>query len=368
MSQNQPFNPDEFAKWLVDGVKDTLHYRLKQVLNREQILELLKSKIPTRNQLFHGAMKQAFIKSGFTFETLQQGDAPFQLIRKKNKKEGKIETRLIMIPGFGDTPASWITTYTFLKGELEAKFDEILIIDFPGYLGFLSHVPMVPSMEVLLGAVKTICEANPPTVLMGHSLGGSLAGKVAQELSKPIEHLILVAPSGLPPENEFEHLPNFVKQMKEAPFEDMIKKLVHEPRKYYLLLKNEFDYFYSKPEIPEFIASVKGHHFIDPKKEFATKKLTIIWGDQDQFVPAHWMRYWVECFGPYMDGYLINNTGHLPQLEHPKIMSDLIKEILFSKRNADEDRWRKIVTHTKGFDLSSGVSSATSSNLLTHTK
>ena len=124
MSQNnQPFNPEEFAKLLVEGVKDTLQYRIKQTFNREQLMAMVLSKIPTRSQFLHTTLKQAFRKNGFNFELLKQGDAPFHLIRKRIKKEGPIEKRIILVPGFGDTPASWMTSCLFCKKEFEAHFD-----------------------------------------------------------------------------------------------------------------------------------------------------------------------------------------------------------------------------------------------------
>ncbi len=367
MSQNNQFNPDEFAKWFLEGVKETLQYRVRQTFDRQQLFELLKSKIPSRTELFHKAVKEALRKNGFEFEMLKQGDANFHVIRKplrtapENKKNIR---RLIFVPGFGDSPTSWVAPFLFCKKQLATQFDEILTVDFPGYMGFLSHNRLVPSMEVLLNVVQMVCETYPAHVLVGHSLGGALAGRVAQRLVRPVEHLVLVSPSGLMPESDKKPFGEFILKMQQAPFEKLIAAIVHEPRRYYQLLKTEFEVFYSQAEITEFIESFRREHFIDPQHPFACERLSVIWGSEDGFVPAHWMRYWVECFGPYMDGYLIKNTGHLPQMECPKTMADLFKHILFSQppsspRGANagtvgtlgtsEARWTKIVSQTKSF-------------------
>jgi pimeloyl-ACP methyl ester carboxylesterase len=353
MSKNAaPFDPNEFAKWLVAGLKETIAYRIKQTFNREHLIELIQSKIPTRNQIIHQALKHAFIKNGFHFETLKQGDANFHLIRKKYREvpAGQSVRRLVLIPGFGDTPGSWLLPFTFARRELMKQFDELLILDFPGYMGFLSNQTMVPSMTVLLNVVKMVCEANPPTVLMGHSLGGWLVAKTAQVLTKPFEHLIVIAPSGLTPENERQAFADFILSNQNIEVDALIDKVVYEPKKYHYLLQEEFQHFYSKPEIKEFIESVKEDQFVDSSKNFSCKKLTVIWGEEDNFVPSNWIRHWIEGFGVYTDAYMLKKTGHLPQLECPKVFSDVVMKAIRGIGEIENPHWIKIHSRVKEYD------------------
>jgi pimeloyl-ACP methyl ester carboxylesterase len=223
--------------------------------------------------------------------------------------------------------------FAFAKKTLEREFDEIMIIDFPGYLGFLSHTTLVPSMTLLQNVIQTIVDQHGPTAIMGHSLGGWLAGKAAQIARKPLEHLILVAPSGLTPVNEREAFGEFILSMQQVPPEQVIEKLVHESRGFHRFLKQEFNFFYSKPELKRFIESVKPEEFIDESVPFRAKKVSIIWGESDVFVPSHWVRHWIECYGPYIDVFMLPKVGHLPQLEKPKVISDLIQTILTQTNN-----------------------------------
>jgi pimeloyl-ACP methyl ester carboxylesterase len=344
--QPPPFDPNELAKWLVDGVKETVSYRIKQTLNREKLLELIQSKIPTRNQLLHQVLRQAFERSGFGFETLKQGDATFHLIRKRfrevSKESGHSVRRLVLIPGFGDTPGSWIPSFGFSRRELSKRFDEVIILDFPGYLGFLSQSTMVPSMAVLLGVVKTVCEANPPSVLAGHSLGGWLAAKVAQDLHKPIDHLIVIAPSGLTPECERKAFADFIVNNQNVPLDDLIQKVIHDPKKFHHLIREDMKAFYSKPEVREFVESVKPDQFVNPNQDFRAKKVTVIWGENDQFVPAHWLRHWIEHFGGYTDAYVMKETGHLPQIERPMVFSEVFLSAILDRPATEGKGWKKV--------------------------
>ena len=353
MAQPTNFDPNEFAKWLYDGLKETIAYRLKQTFNREKLLEQLQSKIPSQNQVIHFVLKQTFEVSGFKFEEVKQGDATFYLIRKKIREvpAGQTVRRLVLVPGFGDTPVSWMPLYGLMGRDLVKNFDEIILIDFPGYNGFLSQESLIPSMKILLGLVRTVCEANPPTVLAGHSLGGWLAGKVAQELSLPIDHLVVISPSGLTPDtDERKSFGDFLINNQNRPADELLDLIMHEPRNIKKIVNDDIKRFYSQPEVRHFIESVKPEDFIDSTKGFRAKKVSVIWGEQDQFVPAQWMRYWVEHYGAYLDAYLIKETGHIPQLERPIVLAQILKQTLFGKSTENKD-WTQVQSRQKEFDL-----------------
>ena len=348
-SYGPPFDPNALAKWLADGLKETIQYRFKNAISKEKIMELIQSKIPNRNQLVHHALKQALLKGGFSFESLKLGDAHFQLIRKKYRKTppGQKVRRIILIPGLGDSPSSWLATLGLSKREWVKNYDEILVLDFPGYLGFLSHHPMSASMSVMLSAVKLVCESNPPTVLIGHSLGGWLAGKISQQLEQTFEHLILIAPSGLIPEEERKTFADFILSQQKVRTKELIEKVIHEPKKYHSLLEKEFNQFYSKSEIPEFIKSVNAEHFIEPNVPFACKKVSVIWGENDVFVPSHWIRHWIENFGSFTSAYVLKKTGHLPQIERPKVLSEVLLNAIFDRPALEGELWKRIHTRVK---------------------
>lgn len=360
MPQPTNFDPNEFAKWLYDGLKETVLYRLKQTFNREKLVEQLHAKIPNQNQALHFVLRQAFEASGFKFEELKQGDAHFYVIRKKLRpaEPGKKLRRLVMIPGFGDTPASWMPLYALVGRDLVKNFDEIILIDFPGYVGFLSHQALVPSMAMLRSLVKTVCEANPPTVLMGHSLGGWLAAKTAQELTEPVDHLVVLAPSGLTPdEEERKTFGDFIMNNQNLQLDEILELVMHEPGNVKYLLNQDVKKFFAKPEIRQFIESVKPGDFIDTTQGFRARKVTAIWGERDQFVPSQWIRHWVEHYGNYLDAFLVKDTGHLPQLERPIVLAQVLKQALFGggastagASGGENDGWIKILGRKSEFD------------------
>lgn len=342
--QKPPFESEALRKWLLTGLKETVQYRLRQTFQRDKMIDAIRSRIPSGNQAFHRVLQKTFIRAGFEFELLRHGDAEFHVIRKRIHKREPFQPvrRLVMVPGFGDTPASWLPSLGLMGMQIYRQFDEVLIIDFPGYLGFLSNREMIPSMELLLGIVRTVCEANPPTVLFGHSLGGWLAGKIAQELKTPMEHLVLLSPSGLIPEHERESFGASIVNSQSLTINELMERVVFQTKSMHWVFQKDVRQFYSKPEVKDFVESVKHEHFIDEQKPFQSARTSVIWGDHDRFVPVSWLRYWVECFGTHLDGYMMHDTGHLPQLERPKVFSSVFRNALSDSGVRVESGWKKV--------------------------
>jgi pimeloyl-ACP methyl ester carboxylesterase len=350
--QTSPFDPNEFAEWMLEGLKETVKYRVSQTLRRDRWVEAVKARIPNKNQVLHFALRQAFEKAGFRFEELKQGDAVFYVIRKtlRETPAGQKVRRLVFVPGLGDSPGSWLPFFTLSKAELTRRFDEVLVIDFPGYMGFLSHHEMVSSMEILLGVVRMVCDLYPPEVLMGHSLGAWLAGKTAQQFNLLIEQFIAIAPSGLIPTEERRIFGDFIVRNQGLTLEELLELIVFDPKKFGPLLNRDFKEFYERPSIRSFVDSVRDDHFIDGSRPFMAKKLTVIWGDTDRFVPTHWVRNWIESYGEYLDAYVLKKTGHIPQMERPLVTSKVLAHALSGDSMNEGFGWTRIQTRRNQFD------------------
>jgi pimeloyl-ACP methyl ester carboxylesterase len=350
--QTSPFDPNDFAEWLLQGFKEVVHYRVRQTLDRDRWMDYFKSKIPNKNQVVHLALKQAFLRNGFVFEDLKQGDATFHLIRKtwRTPPPGQSVRRLVFVPGFGDSPGSWLPLFTICQRELAQRFDEVLVIDFPGYMGFLSHHDMVASMSMLLSVLGTVVESNPPTALMGHSLGGWLAAKTAQDSSRLMEHLVLLAPSGLVPSEERKAFGDFIVQNQKLSLPELLELIVYDAKKFGPVLSREFKEFYERPSIREFVDSVQEEQFLDPKAPIKARRISLIWGDHDAFVPTHWMRHWIEHYGEYLDAYLLKDTGHIPQMEHPFVTARVLLHALFEKGGVEGRGWKKVQSRNKEYE------------------
>src|SRR5687768_11126224 len=91
----------------------------------------------------HWAGYGALIAAGYKLELRRNGDLKLGLWRKSfERKSVKVEgvktrkkgtpRRLVIIPGFGDSPMSWLPSMALMRPVLRHKYDEIIFFDFPG--------------------------------------------------------------------------------------------------------------------------------------------------------------------------------------------------------------------------------------------
>ncbi len=176
-------------------------------------------------------------------------------------------------------------------------------------------------------------------VVVGNSMGGMIGAILAQTNSdntlvvtcKSLKSLILLDPAGA--RTEFAEK---LAQEKMVPFEHSTMDSFYE----------FFNLTMNKPPFvpPSVLAHVAKHQYLDKRQqlrkmfldffnpdEFFSKPLNIgdvkallIWGAEDKLLPANEANAWeqlVQCTPVYL-----NNIGHMPMVECPKIVADHIKE------------------------------------------
>src|SRR5437868_6655235 len=109
----------------------------------------------------HFIAHHALRAAGFRWELRRTGDLKIGLWRKSWKKNGAPK-RLILVPGFGDTPLTWLPIVASLTPLLKRRYDELVIFDFPGFSGFLSNEKFFHSIDLLRDAVGDIFDSLKP--------------------------------------------------------------------------------------------------------------------------------------------------------------------------------------------------------------
>src|SRR6185437_13162697 len=129
---------------------------------------------------------QALALRGYHWEVQQQGGLRLGLWRKKFREKSlqkPVPARLVFIPGFGDSPLSWLGIMTVLEPVLKRRFDELVMIDFPGHNGRLFSDGLFPSIDALMNTLFDVLDSLKPHTVAGHSLGGFLTTHYAAACS-----------------------------------------------------------------------------------------------------------------------------------------------------------------------------------------
>jgi pimeloyl-ACP methyl ester carboxylesterase len=314
----------------------------------------------------HRAGSAALYAAGFRWELRRSGEQKIGLWRK-NWRKGLVKNprRLVVIPGFGDTPLSWLPVLGLLRPVTRRNYDELVIFDFPGFAGFLSEHPAFPSMDMLLESTFDALDSLRPDTVLGHSLGGWLASSYAIACGKEKrptrtsrraysgpKTLVLVDPGGTFEDStkreEWEHL---FRSAMHLGFEAIRPHVFGREPFWFKFLGSEFARFIGQREIFDFMNSVQDVHLVENDLHEIKCKTWVLWGEHDSMMPASCAPVWVNKINrdqtedsPLARGVIIRGSGHSPQLEAPARTAAILGQILAGQEpHAWGARWWKPV-------------------------
>ncbi len=316
-------------------------------------------------QAFHSVVRSVLELSGFEWELRRAGDARMGLWRRKLKPAQITAGRFVLIPGFGDTSAAWMTIVSALIPLLSrAGYSEIVVLDFPGYSGFLSEEKFYPSVDLLVSATQDVLDSLEPHTILGHSLGGWLTARYASDCgngSRPKiqrkfgytgpKKIFLISPAG-----------GYLNENIRGNVEEVFKKMVNgeglnavrphlfnqEPF-WFKFLARDFNHFSSEENVKLFVESVTPEFGSADHLQFIQAKSWLIWGDKDTLTPTQsmplWMSHLSKSPGGVPQAVVLKNVGHSPHIEAMPATLALLGQFLFEKSpHPRGDRWWRSVT------------------------
>jgi pimeloyl-ACP methyl ester carboxylesterase len=304
-----------------------------------QVLEMTLAKLPnpTLLGLLHEAMGRGMKRAGFRFEERRTGENSLGLWRyaysptKKSRKR-----RMVLIPGFGDTPISWLPVVAGLQPTLRNQVDELVLLDFPGFSGFLAHQPAYTEMDALLRVTRDALSDLKPEWVLGHSLGGWIAADYALYSERPesthsIEELFVIAPSGVfPKDGSRDAWEQMFKRATEQGFKEIRSKLFYREPIWFKLMLSYLNRFPVKPEVAEFVHSIGEKHILTDRISDLKAQVFLIWGEKDELVPHAWHRAWGEALKETgrLRAFGVPGAGHSLHLEKPLLLAALLTQAL----------------------------------------
>ncbi len=289
----------------------------------------------------HLTARKIFERFGLRFEVRRFGESRLGLLRWPLRKlsPGETPRRLVLVPGFGDTPLSWWSILAGLRPVLTKKADEVILVDFPGYGGFLHAEPAFDSMDELLRVFREVVASLDPEVLIGHSLGGWLSADYAIEQGERLKELYLVDPGGLVG-TEAEKaayrsiFANAIDLDGEGGLEELLSHCFAKAPALLPFFQEEFFSFLRNDEIRSFVGSFEDRHLLNDRIEKIRAQTTVIWGEFDTMTPTKWIDLWQEGLSPEArrGGVVLKGSGHSPQIEKPGALIALFTQLFLQNR------------------------------------
>lgn len=233
-------------------------------------------------------------------------------------------SRALLLHAFASDRMSWAGTVPALSA-VKAETP-----DLPGHGQAIDSVGD-GSLEALTTPIRDRLLGGDPAWLVGHSLGGAVAMKLAVEHTNHVKGLVLMAPLGLGASLDVEML----KAMTEIDTVDAMRRflnrLVANPA---LIAPAIAEYALGQLQRPgarEALAMVAGQlgaardeiAEMLPAVRATGLPVTVLWGAEDHLVTPDPVR--AAFFGPVT---LVEGAGHIAHIEAAKKVNRLLKETL----------------------------------------
>jgi len=266
---------------------------------------------------------------------------------------GKIETRfwvegsqgpqVLMIHGLGGYVENWELNIAAI-----AEYYRVYALDLPGH--GLTDKPLDISYKIedlsifVRDFMATVHIENAD--IIGHSLGGAVATRLAIRFSNVVKKIVLVGSAGLGRESSYlfsiMNVPILGELITRPSLEgsaNSAKFLVYDPT---IMTPESAELNYqimSQPDAHQcFLMTVRENSnlFGQDKSMYGpnvtglgtlNKPVLVIWGQEDQLVPVAHAKLAAQAL-PNARVQIFEKCGHLPMVEHPQVFNELVISFL----------------------------------------
>jgi pimeloyl-ACP methyl ester carboxylesterase len=231
---------------------------------------------------------------------------------------------ILLLHGLGTSSASWVKVLPSLLSH------HLVAPDLPGFGATkLPNGTLFFPIDELDAFVENFAESVLPQrfVVVGHSLGGWLAMRYTSRHPERVLKLILMNPAGV----YYDGVEAQASLFDVHSIAD-VRRLTH---------RLWFRYpWYFRPFVrsiyrdlrargaPDFARSIKEGDFINGSLRNITMPVHIIWGMNDGLISGESLNI-LERSVPHVEVRRISECGHIPHMERPAEVKNLLKEFLF---------------------------------------
>jgi pyruvate dehydrogenase E2 component (dihydrolipoamide acetyltransferase) len=235
---------------------------------------------------------------------------------------------VLLLHGFGADLNTWM----FTQPEL-ADGRRTVAMDLPGHGGSTKEVGAGDSeslTDFAAGALDVLGIERGH--LVGHSMGGAVAGLLALRRPERVASLTLIAAAGLGAEINGSFIDGFVRAARRREAAEVLNLLVHDPALVSRRMVEDVLRYKRLDGVPEALARIAeawfagGRQAVDLAERIATLAVPVqvIWGREDRIIPvAH-----AETLASRFPVHIIDEAGHLPHMEKASEVTRLVNRFI----------------------------------------
>jgi pyruvate dehydrogenase E2 component (dihydrolipoamide acetyltransferase) len=231
---------------------------------------------------------------------------------------------VLFIHGFGGDLNNWLFNIDALSGSAP-----VFALDLPGHGGSTKAIAK-PGLDVLAAAVIEFMDALKLSGahLVGHSMGGAIAGLVALREPKLVRSLTLISPAGLGPEINAKYIDGFVASESRRDLKPVLQYLFADADLVSRQMVEDLLKYKRLDGVQAALRGLAGALFKDGRQERSlvdglaklALPIQVVWGAKDAIIPSTHAKAL-----PNARVEVIDAAGHMAQMEAAGRVNDLIK-------------------------------------------
>lgn len=232
---------------------------------------------------------------------------------------------VVLLHGFGADLDTWMFVQPLL-----AEGRRAIAFDLPGHGGSAKEVG-AGDADGLAGAVAAGLDALgiARAHLVGHSLGGALAARLALDRPERAASLSLIAAAGLGPEINAAFIDGFVRAQRRREMQEVLSLLVRDPALVSRKMVEDVLRYKRLDGVDAALSAIAAAWFGGGRQqvELADRlaglamPVQVIWGREDRILPpAH-----AEALASRLPVHILDAAGHLPHMEKAAEVGRLLR-------------------------------------------
>jgi pyruvate dehydrogenase E2 component (dihydrolipoamide acetyltransferase) len=235
---------------------------------------------------------------------------------------------IILVHGFGGDLNNWLFVQSVL-----AEQHRVIALDLPGHGGSTKDVgagDLAAFSGALFGFLQVIKVAKAH--LVGHSLGGAVALRVALDRNANVASLTLICPAGLGEEIDEAFTRDFIAAGRRKQLEPVLAKLFTDPSLVSRDMLEDLLRFKRLDGAQEALTRIRAANFEGEQHDVMRGRLgelgglpvQVIWGAEDRIIPARQ----AEGLPAGVQVHVLPGAGHMPHIEQASKVSRLVSEFV----------------------------------------
>ena len=238
-------------------------------------------------------------------------------------------TPIVLIHGFGGDLNNWMFNQPVL-----AEDRRVIALDMPGHGGSSKDVG-AGDLATLSAAVTGLLAALdiPKAHLVGHSLGGAVALRMALDTPDRVASLSLIDPASLGEEIDGNFIAGFIEASRRKQIQPVLEKLFRNKSLVSRDMADDLLKYKRLDGVAAALGTIAATNFANGRQqEILSGRLTelrglpvqIVWGDADEILPvAH-----AANLPAGIATHILPDSGHMPQMEKAAEVNRLIADLV----------------------------------------